>query len=145
MPATTPLLSLSQIGQVLIPVTDLPRATAFYRDTLGMRFLFEVPQRMAFFDCGGVRLMLGVAEPNAEPVGAGLLYYRVADIQAAARALAERGVEAITPPAMIARMSDHDLWLGEYRDSEGHPFALMSEVRPAPASRPEEPPTSPVR
>jgi len=129
MPATTPTLTLSTIGQILIPVTDLARATAFYRDTLGMRFLFEVPQRMAFFDCGGIRLMLGVPEPNAEPVGAGMLYYKVDDIQAASRALVEHGVTTINGPQLIAQMSDHDLWLGEYRDSEGNPFALMSEVR----------------
>jgi predicted enzyme related to lactoylglutathione lyase len=129
MDATLDSLHLSQIGQILVPVVDLTRATAFYRDTLGMRFLFDVPQRMAFFDCGGVRLMLGVAEPDSEPVGAGLLYYRVADIQAAARVLAERGVAPINAPQLVARMSDHDLWLGEYRDSEGNPFALMSEVR----------------
>jgi len=129
MPVTTPTLTLSQIGQILIPVTDLARATAFYRDALGMRFLFEVPARMAFFDCGGIRLMLGVPEPNAEPVGAGMLYYKVEDIQAASRALVERGVAVINGPQLIARMSDHDLWLGEYRDSEGNPFALMSEVR----------------
>ncbi|HEV2181142.1 MAG TPA: VOC family protein [Gemmatimonadaceae bacterium] len=129
MPATTPTLALTQIGQILIPVTDLARATAFYRDTLGMRFLFEVPQRMAFFDCGGIRLMLGMPEPNAEPVGAGMLYYKVDDIQSASQALVERGVVVINGPQLIARMSDHDLWLGEFRDSEGNPFALMSEVR----------------
>lgn len=129
MDATLDSLHLSQIGQILVPVTDLARATAFYRDTLGMRFLFDVPQRMAFFDVGGVRLMLGVAEPNSEAVGAGLLYYRVADIQAAAQVLLERGVAPVNAPQLVARMSDHDLWLGEYRDSEGNPFALMSEVR----------------
>lgn len=123
-----PNLERSRIGQIAIVCNDVARASAFYRDTLGLRHLFDAGPNLSFFDCGGVRLMLGVAEPNSEPVGAGLLYYRVADIQAAARALTERGVETITPPAMIARMSDHDLWLGEYRDSEGHPFALMSEV-----------------
>jgi len=72
---------------------------------------------------------LGVPEPNAEPVGAGMLYYKVDDIQAASRALVEHGVTTINGPQLIAQMSDHDLWLGEYRDSEGNPFALMSEVR----------------
>jgi len=129
MDATIPAVQVSQIGQILIPVADLARATAFYRDTLGMRFLFDVPQRMAFFDCGGIRLMLGVPEPNGEPVGAGLLYYRVADIQAAARALVDRGAEQVSPPQLVARMSDHDLWLADFRDSERNVFALMSEVR----------------
>ena len=126
--ATPGSVGVAGIGQVAMTVADLPRAVAFYRDVLGLRFLFEAPPAMAFFDCGGIRLMLGVAEPNAEPVGAGMLYYKVDDIQAASQALLDRGVTQINGPQLIARMSDHDLWLGEYRDSEGNPFALMSEV-----------------
>ena len=53
---------LSRIGQIAMTVRDLPRAVAFYRDVLGMRFLFEAPPAMAFFDCGGIRLMLSLPE-----------------------------------------------------------------------------------
>jgi len=44
---------VSAIGQIALTVTNLPRALQFYRDTLGLKFLFEA-SNMAFFDCGGV-------------------------------------------------------------------------------------------
>ena len=58
MTAVTEQVALDRIGQIAINAKDIGRAVRFYRDTLGMRFLFEV-SNLAFFDCGGVRLMLG--------------------------------------------------------------------------------------
>ncbi len=131
MHASVPV-QLSQIGQIAITVRDLPSMVAFYRDTLGMKFLFEAPPKMAFFDCGGVRLLLG-QEDKANPAHpASILYYRVADIQAAFDTLVARGVPVAEKPALVAKMPDHDLWLALLRDPEGNAFALMSEVaRPA--------------
>ena len=40
---------LNQIGQIAVNVRDLEVAVAFYRDVLGMDFLFQVPD-MAIFD-----------------------------------------------------------------------------------------------
>ena len=127
----TPLdpLSLGRIGQIAVNAHDLPRAVAFYRDTLGMRLLFEVPQ-MAFFDCAGVRLMLGLPSAPAFDHAASIIYYRVDDIQAAHRTLVERGVTFTEPPHVAARLPDHELWLAFFRDSERNVLALMSEVRP---------------
>jgi predicted enzyme related to lactoylglutathione lyase len=127
----TPLdpLSLGRIGQIAVNAHDLPRAVAFYRDTLGMRLLFEVPQ-MAFFDCAGVRLMLGLPSAPAFDHAASIIYYRVDDIQAAHRTLVERGVTFTEPPHVAARLPDHELWLAFFRDSEKNVLALMSEVRP---------------
>src|SRR3989442_15842963 len=54
---TTPIPiapTLSRIGQIFVNVKDLDRAISFYRDTLGMQFLFRAPPNMAFFDCGGI-------------------------------------------------------------------------------------------
>jgi catechol 2,3-dioxygenase-like lactoylglutathione lyase family enzyme len=48
-------ISLTEIGQISVNVHDLDRAVAFYKETLGMKHLFTVPGRMAFFDCGGIR------------------------------------------------------------------------------------------
>ena len=126
--ATATPFALSQIGQIMIPVADIERATRFYRDTLGMRFLFQAPPRMAFFDCGGVRLLLTGPEAEGTPQAAGLLYYRVSDIQQAAAALADAGVEEFSPPHRVVRMPDHDLWMAFYYDSERNLFGLMSEV-----------------
>src|SRR5206468_12697595 len=84
--------TLSRIGQIFVNVKDLDRAIAFYRDTLGMQFLFQAPPAMAFFDCSGVRLMLGVPERPDLDHPASLIYYRVDDIEKVYRTLHERGV-----------------------------------------------------
>ena len=119
---------LSQIGQIAVPVDDLDRAVTFYRDTLGMRFLFQVPG-MAFFDCGGVRLMLALPEGAGEGKGSSsVIYYQVDDIHDAFRALSERGATIEGNPHLVAPMQDHDLWMAFFKDSEDNLFALMSEI-----------------
>jgi predicted enzyme related to lactoylglutathione lyase len=126
---STPSLSISQIAQISIIVHDLERAVAFYRDTLGMKFLFQVPPKMAFFDCGGVRLYLGLPEEEEFDHPGSILYYKVDDINAAWETLRERGAELVREPHFLAKMPDHDLWLAFFKDSEGNTLALMSEVR----------------
>jgi methylmalonyl-CoA/ethylmalonyl-CoA epimerase len=124
---TTPQFELTQIGQIAINVRDLQRAVAFYRDTLGMRFLFQAPGGLAFFDCGGVRLMLGVAEKPEFSHPASVLYYKVPDIIAAYETLTSRGVTFIDAPHLIARLPSHELWMTFFRDSEENVLALMEE------------------
>jgi len=120
-------LSQSRIGQIAIVCQDIDRATAFYRDKLGLKFLFSAPPRLAFFDCGGVRLMISTSE--GEAVGTSVLYFVVNDIQAHCSALAANGVQFVGEAHMIARMPDHELWLAEFRDSENNVMALMEEKR----------------
>lgn len=120
--------SLSRIGQIFVNVKDLERATAFYRDILGMTFLFAAPPGMAFFDCGGIRLMLGVADRPDLDHPASIIYYKVDDIERVYETFNARGVEFVTKPRLIAPMPDHDLWLADFRDSENNLLALMSEV-----------------
>jgi methylmalonyl-CoA/ethylmalonyl-CoA epimerase len=119
---------LAQIGQINVRVHDLPRAVDFYRERLGMKFLFEVP-RMAFFDCAGVRLLLALPEGEGFDHPSSILYFKVSDIQAATAELHRRTVEIVSEPELIAPMPDHDLWMSFFRDSEGNTLALMSEVR----------------
>ena len=126
---TSAAVALSQIGQIFILVRDLDRAVAFYRDTLGMKLLFQVP-RMVFFDCAGVRLMLGTAEKPEPDQPTSIIYYKVENIEAAHLALSERGIAVVEEPELVAKMPDHDLWMSFLRDTEGNTFALMSEVRP---------------
>ena len=121
-------LSAATIGQASINVHDVERAVAFYRDALGMRFLFQAGPKMAFFDCAGVRLMLAVPEKPEFDHPSSVFYFKVADIQAVATTLESRGVVFEGPPHMIAKMPDHDLWMAFFRDSEGNLQALMSEV-----------------
>ncbi|MEJ7812708.1 MAG: VOC family protein [Gemmatimonadaceae bacterium] len=121
-------LSSARVGQIAVTVRDLDGAIAFYRDTLGLPFLFQVP-RMAFFDCGGVRLLLGLAEKPGEAHGSSIIYYKVGDIHAAHETLAGRGVRFEGKPHHVAKMPDHDLWLAFLRDADDNVLALMSEVR----------------
>ncbi|MEO7367708.1 MAG: VOC family protein [Gemmatimonadaceae bacterium] len=118
---------LSTIGQIAINVKDVARATAFYRDVLGLKFLFA-PPNLAFFDAGGVRLMLTTAEKAEFDHPASILYYKVGDIVGMHRALVAKGVTSEEEPRLVAPMPDHDLWISAYRDSENNYFALMSEV-----------------
>ena len=124
--ADTNGFGLSQIGQIGLTVNDLKQATDFYRNTLGMRFLFDAGN-LTFFDCGGIRMMLGVAEQPDQPKI--ILYYKVPDIQKACETLSSRGVRIERKPSMIARMPDHELWLAVLRDMDNNVFELMSEVR----------------
>ncbi len=131
MTAVADGFGLSRIGQIAMTVEDLPRAVAFYRDVLGMRFLFEAPPAMAFFDCGGVRLMLSLAADKGEAAGqrfASVIYYAVPDIQEAAAVLIGRGVSFESAPHVVARLPHADLWMGFLRDPDGNLLAIMSEV-----------------
>ncbi|MBV8049837.1 MAG: VOC family protein [Acidobacteriaceae bacterium] len=124
--ATAPL-GITGIGQIAINAHDIERATAFYRDKLGMRFLFTTG-KLAFFDCGGIRLMLDVAENPEFDHPSSILYFRVPDIDAAYRQLSNNDVVFQDKPHLIAQMPDHDLWMTFFRDSEKNLLALMSEV-----------------
>ena len=118
---------LGQIGQIALTVNDIGRAVAFYRESLGMRFLFQVPN-LAFLDCDGIRLMLSLPEKAAEG-SSSVIYFKVADIQQAFKTLASRGVSFEADPHLIAKMPDHELWMAFFRDPDQNLLALMSEVR----------------
>ncbi len=121
-------LDIQHLGQVALNVRDVERATAFYRDTLGLRHLFSAPPKMSFFDLGGTRLLLGEPEKPDDAHGSALLYYKVADINAAHAALVAKRVEVVAAPHFVAKMPDHELWIGFYSDGEGNTFGLMSEM-----------------
>lgn len=119
---------LAALGQIALTVDDVDRATAFYRDVLGVPFLFSAPPGMAFFDCAGVRLLLGAPEAPEERHSS-ILYFRVTGITEAHRLLVERGVEFAQEPHVAHRAEDHELWIAFFRDGEGNTHALMEEVR----------------
>lgn len=128
MTTATTNIGVSRIGQIAINVHDVDRATAFYRDILGLPFLFRAGN-LSFFDCGGVRLMLNHAEKPEFNHPSSILYFNVPDIEAAHREMVAKGAHFEDAPHVIARMPDHDLWMTHFRDSEQNLLALMSEVR----------------
>ena len=121
------MVKLSRIGQIAVNVRDAKRAIAFYRDVLGMEFLFEVP-RMGFFNCEGIRLMLAESESSELHHPASIIYYGVADIRQMFDALSQAGVVFTSPPRKIATVGDHDLWMAFFKDLDDNVLGLMSEV-----------------
>ncbi|MDQ0901371.1 MULTISPECIES: VOC family protein [unclassified Paenibacillus] len=119
--------SLTQIGQISVNAADIPRAVAFYRDTLGMKFLFQASQ-MAFFDCNGVRLMLSLPEKPEFNHPGSVIYYKVGDINQVYEAFLERGVSFISEPHVVANMGSFDIWMAFFRDTEGNTLAITSDV-----------------
>ncbi len=120
-------LQLNQIAQIAINAHDLERAVAFYRDKLGMQYLFSAGT-LAFFDCGGIRLMLSLPDKPEFDHPSSILYFKVADIQQAHAALAARQIRIDAPPRLIAKLEKVDVWLSFFYDSENNLLALMSEV-----------------
>jgi predicted enzyme related to lactoylglutathione lyase len=119
--------ALARIAQIAINAHDVDRATAFYRDVLGLPHLFRAGQ-LSFFDCGGVRLMLDKPEKPEFDHPSSILYFQVGDIRAAHQRLKHAGAKFEDEPHVIAQMPSHDLWMSFFRDSEGNLLALMSEV-----------------
>lgn len=124
-----PNLEQSRIGQIAIVCKDVSRASAFYRDTLGLRHLFDAGPKLAFFDCGGVRLMLTTAERPEDEHASSILYFFVSKIEDVHRDLSAKGVRFLDVPHLIARMPDHELWLAAFTDTEGNTMAVMEEKR----------------
>jgi predicted enzyme related to lactoylglutathione lyase len=119
---------LSRIHQISMRAHDVERAVRFYRDTLGLPFLFAAPPRLAFFNCDGVRLMLSTPEPGFDHPGS-VLYFAVEDIHTMRDTLVSRGIAFRTEPHKIATLADREVWLADFQDTEGNTLALMSEPR----------------
>jgi DNA-binding CsgD family transcriptional regulator/catechol 2,3-dioxygenase-like lactoylglutathione lyase family enzyme len=124
---TTTTRQLSAIGQIARTVADIDAAVVWYRDVLGLEHLYTFG-KLAFFDCGGTRLYLSAESGAAAPES--ILYFRVADIEAVHAELAARGIDFHGAPHMIHRHADGtEEWLAFFKDPEGRPLALLSQVR----------------
>jgi methylmalonyl-CoA/ethylmalonyl-CoA epimerase len=120
---------LGEIGQIAVPVTDMERSLPFYRDVLGIRFLFKAPPGLAFFNCGGVRLLLDEPAAKQGKIHSSIIYFRVTNLKTAYSTLTGRGVIFEQEPRLVAKMPDHELWMAFFRDPDANLLALMSEVR----------------
>ena len=118
---------ITAIQQIAVNVQDVERAKAFYRDKLGIRHLFDGGPKLTFFDCGGVRLMLGLPENPEFDHPSSVLYFKVGDIRDAYRELVSRGVAFRDQPHLIAKLPDREIWMAFFDDGEGNLLAITSE------------------
>jgi predicted enzyme related to lactoylglutathione lyase len=121
-------LADATVAQLLIPVDDLDTGVSFYRDVLGLPFLFADPPQMAFFMCGSVRLLVGVMPAGQTAQRGSTIYFKVPDIQAVHSSLSAKGVSFVAAPHIVNRTSKSELWLSEFKDPDGNQLALMAEV-----------------
>lgn len=119
--------SITGVRQIALTVSNVEQALSFYRDAVGLTFLFSAGPNLAFLDIGGVRLMLAPPEGDFKAGASSVIYFKVADIEAAHAEMTSRGVKFGSEPHFIAPMPDHDLWLAEFRDPDGNVLALMCE------------------
>lgn len=122
--------AISDIGQIAIVVSDVAKATTFYRDVLGLKFLFGAGPNLAFLQAGTIRIMLSTPQGHGEAGKNSILYFKVDDIATVHAAVVARGAKNERAPALTAKMPDHDLWIGFVRDPDDNLVGLMSEVRP---------------
>ena len=120
---------VADIGQIAITVSDVSQALVFYRDVLGLEFLFSPAPTLAFLRAGSVRIMLSTPQ-GAGAVGANsVLYFKVNEIENVFASIVERGAQLERPPQLAAQMPDHALWIGFVRDPDGNLVGLMAEKR----------------
>ncbi len=117
------------IGQIAVTVSDVNQALAFYRDVLGLKFLFRAGDNLAFVAAGDVRIMLSTPQGHGAPGANSVLYFKVTDIAAAHTAVVARGAANERAPQLTARLPDHELWIGFVRDPDGNLVGLMEEKR----------------
>jgi predicted enzyme related to lactoylglutathione lyase len=123
-------LAEATITQLLIPVDDFERGVAFYRDVLGLGLLFAAPPQMAFFQCGAVRLLVGVTPAGQKVQRGSAIYFGVKDIHHVYASLAGQGVQFKAAPHVVNRSAKSETWLAEFVDPDGNQLALMSEAEP---------------
>ena len=121
--------TLSEIRQIAVTVSDVGTALRFYRDVLGLSFLFSPSPNLAFLAAGGVRIMLSTPQGAGTVGGNSILYFKVQEIEAAHKAIVDRGATNERAPQLTAKMPDHDLWIGFVRDPDGNLVGLMEEKR----------------
>jgi methylmalonyl-CoA/ethylmalonyl-CoA epimerase len=122
-------LADAKVAQLMIPVSDFDKGVAFYRDTLGIPHLFSAPPQMAFFNCGGVRLLVGVLPAGLAAQRGSAIYFQVPDIHAVYASLNAQGVQFKAEPHVVHRTPQSQLWLAEFTDPDGNQLALMGESK----------------
>ena len=120
---------LSSIRQIAVTVSDVDVALGFYRDILGLEFLFNAGLNLAFLNAGGVRLMLSTAQGAGRVGHNSILYFTVSNIEVTHSALVALGAADERSPQLAAKMPDHELWTGFLRDPDGNLIGLMEEKK----------------
>jgi predicted enzyme related to lactoylglutathione lyase len=119
---------LSEIGQIAVTVHDLNSAEKFYREKLGMKFMYRFPN-LVFFDCGGVRLMLGLPENPEQDHPGSIIYFKVQDLIEAYSHFKKNLVEIIQEPQQVAKTGSVIIKMMFIKDPDNNPIGVYSETK----------------
>ncbi|WMW81443.1 VOC family protein [Undibacterium cyanobacteriorum] len=122
-------MQIESIGQIAIAVSDVEKAKSFYQEVLGLKLLFDAPPSLSFFQCGGTRLMLTTLQGDTADHRTSVIYYKVDQLESVASHLSSLGVAWVQAPNLVAKMPDHELWMGFIRDPDQNLIGLMEERR----------------
>ncbi|WP_096271958.1 VOC family protein [Paucisalibacillus globulus] len=121
------IYQIEKVGQIGIPVKNIERAIAFYKDTLGLTLLFHT-DGLAFFECNGLRLMLSLPEQEEFAYASSVIYFQVNNLHEYYEELLEKEVTFVDEPHVVGKMGNVEIWMAFFRDTEGNTHAIMSEV-----------------
>jgi predicted enzyme related to lactoylglutathione lyase len=120
---------LSEIRQIAITVSDVSTALPFYRDVLGLTFLFSPSPNLAFLEAGSVRIMLSTPQGAGTVGHNSIIYFKVTDIVPVHAEILGRGASNERDPQLAAKLPEHELWISFVRDPDGNLIGLMEEKR----------------
>jgi len=120
---------ISKIGQLAITVSDVQKALEFYRDILGLEFLFSPSENLAFLKCGETRLMLSTPQGAGEIGKNSIPYFSAENVEQVYEQAVRSGATMERAPQLAAKMPDHELWIGFLKDPDENLIGLMEEKR----------------
>jgi predicted enzyme related to lactoylglutathione lyase len=119
----------TSLGQLALTVSNIQQALEFYRDIIGLEFLFAPTENLAFLQAGETRIMLSTPQGAGEAGKNSIPYFKVVQVEEFYETALAKGATKERTPQLAAKMPDHDLWIGFLKDPEGNLVGLMEEKR----------------
>lgn len=120
---------ISGFAQIAIASADPHTLAVYYRDVVGLPFLFEAGG-MHFLQAGPSRLMIYGADAQHSVKGGAIVYLEASDWSAAEAKLEANGAAFAHGAQVVMKEPGRELALRPFTDPEGHKLALMG-WRPA--------------
>jgi len=120
---------ITELGQLAVTVENVKESLHFYKDVLGLDFLFSPSENLAFLQCGPTRIMLSTPQGAGEVGKNSIPYFKVSGIETFYNNAITQGAVKEREPQLAAQMPDHELWIGFLKDPDGNLVGIMEEKR----------------
>lgn len=120
---------ITELGQLAITVENVKRSLEFYRDILGLDFIFSPSENLAFLRCGATRIMLATPQGAGEIGKNSIPYFKLSNIEEFYKTAVANGARQEREPQLAVQMPDHELWIGFLKDPDENLIGIMEEKR----------------